>query len=315
MCFDIDKLNRELSWINHEVYEPIPTRLEEALFDDAKTDYFHTGNEIMENLREDERLIDQTWKTRSRIQKRVHHEMFSTVAPFVYKSSYKSHLKAILEHNNFEKCLSGIFMKMPRRGGKTEAAAQGCAMIMKNLPNSIISIIAPGGRQAKGKGSIKSLILEILQSCLKLNVRNTDECILYELPGGDQRKIFALPGGSPNTYVLLSCLLFFSGKRQIVFIVFSLSLPLLVDSTNNNALCFAFPILTPIDVDVCSRHSCSLQHSNESNSTTILNPQCLHDTLTGPFFGFKNTNSYSSSSSHEFSWINNCVRSNLFFFT
>lgn len=204
MCFDIDKLNSELSWINHEAYEPIPTRLEEALFDDAKTDFFHAGNEIMASIRDDERLIDSEWKSRSRIQKTVHHQMFSTVAPFIYKNSYKSHLKAILEHNDFEKCIGGIFMKMPRRGGKTEAAAQGCAMIMKNLPNSIISIIAPGGRQAKGKGSIKSLILEILQNVFKLPVRNTEECIIYEPFAGDVRKIFALPGGSPNTYVYTS---------------------------------------------------------------------------------------------------------------
>ena len=254
MCHDVEKLHDYLSWINTETYEPIPTRLEEALYDEAKADFFHVGNEIMASILDDLHLIDTEWKTRSRIQKRIHHSILSTVAPFIYKSSYRSHHKEILEWNNMETALSGTFMKLPRRGGKTEAAAQMAATLMKNIPGLILSIIGPGGRQVKGKGSIKSLIREIVENVYKLKITNTDECIIYEPTPGDVRKIFALPGGSPNTYVHFSQVSSFANVSRALF-------PLLVDS---NIRFRAAPIFTLIDKDTRGRHRSSTQSHNAS---------------------------------------------------
>lgn len=203
MCYGIGELNHRLKFLRTNEYVPIPNRLQEALSDESKMDHFYIGNETMKNIHDDLNAIDTRWKTRSRIQKEIHHEVLSCAAPLIYKSSYKSHQKLILEYNRFEKCLAGIFVKMPRRAGKTEAIAQIMAVLMKNIPNLIISIVAPAGRQAKGRAGIKSLILEILRNALDVDVHNTEECLLYTPSEGDTRKIFAFPGGSPDTYVIL----------------------------------------------------------------------------------------------------------------
>lgn len=202
MCYQITRLNDHLQRINTSEYFAIPTRLEEALNDVGKQDDFHLGNEIMKNIQDDFNTIDTKWKTRSRIQKKIHHAILSGIAPLIYKSSYRTHQKLITRINRFIACLAGNFIRMPRRAGKTEAVAQALAVIVKNVPGVTISVVAPSARQSKGKSGIKALVLDILENALDVHDFNhTDESIFYTPSPGDTRKLYAFPGGSPDTYV------------------------------------------------------------------------------------------------------------------
>ena len=121
------------------------------------------GEQCLDSLHQMLELLDEVFEERSPIQRQCHMEYIRTCLPKVVgvkefakrKVYYLERMNCIRHHMN-------VFLRAPRRFGKTYALSMFVAAVLLSVPNVKIAIFAQGGRQSKALlGYVQDIILSV----------------------------------------------------------------------------------------------------------------------------------------------------------
>lgn len=188
-----------------------PTRFGE-IEHTARASAIDRGHAIMHAMRQKLAELDTETFFRSKDQRLIQHRIMAALARFVYGPQLRSHELEVRRYNNFKELNQHILLTAPRRGGKSQAIAMMCAVMMLCVPAISIVVFAPNARSAGGESGLMGHVRKILET--KFHVRSfkktSQETLVYQASEGDDRVFHSYPGSATHKYVYFVFSLFFA---------------------------------------------------------------------------------------------------------
>jgi hypothetical protein len=158
------------------------------------------GHQIYQALQRDLNALDSDTWYRTKAQRMMHQRMIAGLVGIIYKDLVRTHAREIMLQNGFEELSQEILLTMPRRGGKTEAVVTGIMVILENVPNANIVLIAPSSRAAGNDSGF----MEQLKTAFAKFYKRTKfdkagaEVLIIRKSDTDVRRFKAYPGGATH---------------------------------------------------------------------------------------------------------------------
>jgi hypothetical protein len=158
------------------------------------------GHQIYQAMQRDLNALDSALWFRTKAQRIMHQRMIAGLVGVVYKDLVRTHAREIMMQNGFDSLNQEILLTMPRRGGKTAAVVTGIMVIMENVPNVDIVLIAPSSRAA---GNDSGFMEQLKTAFAKFYNRTKfdkhgAEVLKIEKSPTDIRRFKAYPGGATH---------------------------------------------------------------------------------------------------------------------